>query len=194
MPWREIRAAKSTPGIALSMNRGLNVTGSVSSLSPRGTSGERAGERGNQIKTASSPRPSPPSFLRRRGRSRRFMVPRHAQKRKGAPHEPPPHPACAAEAASARRFNAGICACENSFRHRAPRHHRSLHPHPGSQPDFTHAILAAKRIGSAEGALRVIAPLAVDDEAILVLPRCQRNHGLPDAVLLSLERDRVLNP
>src|ERR1041384_2524586 len=38
------------------MNRGLNVTGSVSSLSPRGTSGERAGERGNQTKTASSPR------------------------------------------------------------------------------------------------------------------------------------------
>src|ERR1051325_10931763 len=72
----------------LSMNRGLNLTGSVSSLSPRGTSGERAGERGNQAKTASSPRPSPPSFLRRRGRSRRFMVPRHAQKRKGAFHEP----------------------------------------------------------------------------------------------------------
>ena len=107
--------------LPLSMNRGLNVTGSVSSLSPRGTSGERAGERGNQTKTASSPRlrgrshggalacapakllfhlggrnrfgaakarPSPPSFLRRRGRSRRFMVPRHAQKRKGAFHEP----------------------------------------------------------------------------------------------------------
>src|ERR1044071_811359 len=102
------------------MNRGLNVTGSVSSLSPRGTSGERAGERGIQTKTAaspppppppllppargrgggragergiqtktaSSPRPSPPSFLRRRGRSRRFMVPRHAQKRIEAFHEP----------------------------------------------------------------------------------------------------------
>src|ERR1041384_8228120 len=70
------------------MNRGLNVTGSVSSLSPRGTSGERAGERGNQTKTASSPRPSPPSFLRRRGSSRRFMVPRHAHPRKGAFHEP----------------------------------------------------------------------------------------------------------
>src|ERR1051325_6259738 len=59
----------------LSMNRGLNVTGSVSSLSPRGTSGERAGERATQTNTASPPRPSPPSFLRRRGRSRRFTVP-----------------------------------------------------------------------------------------------------------------------
>src|ERR1051325_6563108 len=47
----------------LSMNRGLNVTGSVSSLSPRGTSGERAGGRGIQTKTGGpSPPPPPPPF------------------------------------------------------------------------------------------------------------------------------------
>ena len=38
------------------------------SLSSRGTSGERAGERGNSIKSTSSPRPF--SFLRRRGREK----------------------------------------------------------------------------------------------------------------------------
>jgi hypothetical protein len=40
-------------------------------LSPRGTSRERAGERGISIKRASSPRPSPPSCVRRRGRNAR---------------------------------------------------------------------------------------------------------------------------
>src|ERR1043166_1524302 len=110
------------------MNRRLNVTGPVFSLSPRGTSGERAGERGNQTKTASSPRPSPPSFLRRRGRSRRFMVPRHAQKRNAAPHAPPPPPVPLPPVREGRGeggrgrgegvvqgFNARSCACENSF-------------------------------------------------------------------------------
>jgi hypothetical protein len=38
-------------------------------LSPRGTSGERAGERGISTKRASSPQPSPPSCVRRRGRN-----------------------------------------------------------------------------------------------------------------------------
>src|ERR1051325_11843865 len=36
----------------LSMNRWLNVTGSVSSLSPRGTGGERAGGGGTHTKSA----------------------------------------------------------------------------------------------------------------------------------------------
>src|SRR5881396_1242485 len=43
-------------------------------LSPRGTSGERTEERGVQSERASSPQPSPPSCVRRRGRKPRSQV------------------------------------------------------------------------------------------------------------------------
>ena len=43
-------------------------------LSPRGTSGERIKERGIHVERASSPQPSPPSFVRRRGRRRGGQV------------------------------------------------------------------------------------------------------------------------
>ena len=57
-----------------------------------------------------------------------------------------------------------------------------------------HAILSAKRVSLARGALRVVAPLAVHNEPVLVRAGRQRHGGFPDAVILSLEEDGVFFP
>jgi len=63
-----------------------------------------------------------------------------------------------------------------------------------SSSDFADAIFAAKRIRPAAGTLRVVAPLAIDDEPVFVRSRCQRHRRFPHAVLLALEQDWILLP
>src|SRR4029453_11032404 len=66
---------KISPTVAAAVPRptalesSLESTLRLHSLAPRGTSGERAGERGNPIKPNSSPQPSPPPSSKERERT-----------------------------------------------------------------------------------------------------------------------------
>jgi len=56
----KLRTLRASSRLATSCVRHAERLLPFGSLSPRGTSGERVGERGKLIKSASSPRPSPP--------------------------------------------------------------------------------------------------------------------------------------
>src|SRR5690348_11560637 len=60
--------------------------------------------------------------------------------------------------------------------------------------NLAHHVMAAKRIGHPHAALRILAPLAIDDKKIIVRPGGQIDGCRPDTTLLPLHRNGALLP
>src|ERR1039457_1118040 len=91
-------------------------------------------------------------------------------------------------------FRAGKPTTPSLFEKRPLVFTRSLQTRSSTSTNHAHAVLSAELIWLAKGALRIVAPLAVHQQAIGITPRRERNGGLPQAALEFLEGDGCLLP
>ena len=71
---------------------------------------------------------------------------------------------------------------------------RAVATPPSSAINGANAVLGSELVRPPLRALRVVAPLAVDQKAIFVLARWQRNRPFPDAALILFKTHRGLFP
>src|SRR5581483_8067680 len=60
--------------------------------------------------------------------------------------------------------------------------------------NFTHHVLTSVGVRHMNGALRVVSPLAINDETISMVARAELDGGSPDSVRAFAHRDRIALP